>query len=123
MAEALHVVGPLQHGETWVFLCPTCDDDRLTDLPAAADRQCTTDWLTGQLLAGDSRLGNRSCHCWHTDPYEGEKASGKQRRFFHYRTIAFLLGAAPGQRVDLPGCVKDKIEELFGESLVGFRAN
>lgn len=116
------MVGPLLHGEKWVLLCPTCDDDRLTDLPAIPERLCTTEWLEGEVLQGDAKLGHRTCECWRTDPYDGEDASGKQRRFFHYRTIAILLGAQPGQRVDLPGCVKDKIEELYGESQVGFQS-
>lgn len=122
MAEGLHVAGPLLHRDKWVLLCPQCDDDQLTDLPPEAERLCTTEWLDGELLQGDAKLGHRQCQCWRTDPFEGEVASGAQKRFFHYRTIAILLGAQPGQRVDLPGCVKLKIEELYGDSQVGFRS-
>lgn len=121
--ESLNVVGPVLHRGNYVFLCPVCDDDRLTDIPPAAVRVCTTEWLAGAHLVGDSKLGHRECFCWETDPFQGEEATGKQRRFFYYRTVALRLGAEPGQRVDLPGCTKEKIEQLFGASEVGFRGN
>ena len=45
----------------------------------------------------------------------------EQRRFFYYRTVAKLLGGG-GKRVDLPFCVKEKIESLHGDSTTGFDA-
>ena len=49
----------------------------------------------------------------------------KNRRYFMYRTLAPLLGAA-GRRVQLPCCVEDKIEDLYPTSAegpaTGFRA-
>lgn len=59
--------------------------------------------------------------CFKTDPYQGEEASDKQRRYFHYSCIALALGAV-GVRADLPGCVRVRIEELYGESATGFNA-
>lgn len=119
MAEEFHVVGPLRSSRKWVFLCPECDDDRVTGLDGAR-RRCTTDWLEGQLLSGDAGYGERSCYAWQTDPYEGvSEVSNKERRYFYYHTVALLLGGS-GRRVDLPACVKEKIEELFGKSEVGF---
>ena len=46
----------------------------------------------------------------------------KRRRFYHYRTVSWKLGLGPKERADLPGCVKDRIEEDYGDSEVGFRA-
>ena len=117
--ELIYVCGPFSGNNRTVFLCPECDDDQVTGLEGAP-KTCSTLWLEGLLLLGDDRVGDRSCKCWQTDPYDGEVgATNAQRRFFHYRTIALFFGDA-GQRVDLPECVKEKIQELFGDSVVGF---
>lgn len=119
MGEEIHVVGPVQGPSHWLLLCPICDDDRVEGL---GDRTpvCTTVWLRGRLLTGDARLQHRTCLCFETDPLEGvPDATPKQRRFFLYSTIARELGAV-GLRAELPGCVRDQIEELHGESTVGF---
>lgn len=115
MGEVFHVVGPEGVAGKWVFLCPVCDDDRVTGLDGA-ERVCTAQWLHGQLLRGDKKVGNRTCYCFQSDPFEGETSvKNDQRRYFHYRVIALKLGGA-GRRVDLPGCVREKVEELYGES-------
>lgn len=119
---AVHVVGPVWNKNKWVFLCPECDADVIDGLDSSVARQCTTEWLQGQELRYAPSFGDRSCLCWETDPYEGqEEATDKERRFFYYRAVAAELGAQ-GRRVDLPGCVKDKIQELYGESTTGFQA-
>ena len=38
------------------------------------------------------------------------------RRYFHYRTIAKLLGATGG-RTKLPKCVQDRIAEMYGDQV------
>ena len=123
-AQRLHVVGPERVSNKWIFLCPACDADRLTSQPSQDDTVvlCTTEWLRGEHLRGDERVGDRSCYCFETDPYEGEGGTeiDNKRRFFYYTTVARLLGGA-GKRVDLPICVKDRIEELYGASRTGFR--
>ena len=119
-----HVVGPVRVSSKWIFLCPECDSDRLDTQPSQSDTvvQCTKDWLRGELLRGGERTDDRGCYCWETDPYEGEGGAetNNKRRFFHYTTISKLLGGA-GKRVDLPLCVKEKVEELYGKSATGFQ--
>lgn len=123
MGESIHIVGPERVTDKWIFLCPECDDDRVDGIPADVTRVCTVEWLEGQQLIGDDKLGGRTCYCWQTDPFEGEDdATDRSRRYFYYRTLAFKLGGS-GRRVDLPLCVKEKIEELFGQSTVGFSGN
>ena len=124
-AERVYVVGPERVSTRWIFLCPACDADRLTTQPSQDDTVvlCTTEWLRGEHLRGDERVGDRSCYCFETDPYEGEGGAeiNNKRRFFYYWTVSKLLGGG-GKRVDLPPCVKEKIEELHGDSHTGFRA-
>ena len=119
-----HVVGPVRVSSKWIFLCPECDSDRLDTQPSQSDTvvQCTKEWLRGEHLRGDERTGNRSAYCFESDPYEGEGGSelNNKRRFFYYTTVAKLLGGA-GKRVDLPLCVKERIEELHGDSQTGFK--
>lgn len=122
MGEPQHVVGPKWEDEKWVFLCPVCDASALEpgDTPDAA--QCTTDWLTGQRLVGDAKVDFREGDCFVTDPYDGvPEVTEAQKRFFYYRTVALLLGGA-GRRVQLPSCIRERIEELHGKSGVGFRS-
>lgn len=123
MGEPIHVVGPVRSARHWVFLCPVCDDDRVTGVEGAPI-VCTTEWLRGQELeVADEDLGTRTALCWETDPFEDDpSALPKNRRFFHYTTIARLLGGT-GRRVQLPGCVEDKIQDLYGESKTGFKDN
>ena len=118
----IHCCGPFDGPTKTQFMCPVCDDDRVTGLEGAAT-VCCVEWLTGQWVVGDGRVGNRGCYCFVTDPFENdEHATNAQRRFFFYRTLAILLGGS-GQRVDLPDCVKEKIQELYGDSAVGFHTN
>mmetsp|Transcript_18070 Transcript_18070/g.45289 ORF Transcript_18070/g.45289 Transcript_18070/m.45289 type:complete len:123 (+) Transcript_18070:34-402(+) len=122
MGDAVHVVGPSQTNAGWVFLCPECDADRVEGVQPDSARICTRVWLTGRQLSCQARFGDRTCNCWESDPYEGEEAAtDRQRRFFHYVTIALLLGGA-GRRVDLPLCVKENIEQQYGASTTGFQA-
>ena len=68
----------------------------------------------------------RQCECFKEDPWpplEFPTVRDGRRRFYHYRTIAWKLGIEPGKRVKLPGCVCKRIEELYGESKVGFRSS
>ena len=121
MAETLHVVGPVQGNAHSLFLCPVCDDDRTTGTEGY-ELVCTAEFLRGKDLVGDARVGHRSCVCFVTDPFAGEEnATDAQRRFYFYRTIALFLNGG-GQRVDLPCCVREAIEELYGESRTGFHA-
>ena len=110
----VYVVGPERVSSKWIFLCPECDSDRCDTQPSQDGTvvHCTAEWLRGEYLRGDERVGDRSCYCWESDPYEGEGGSelNSRRRFFFYRTIAFKLGGG-GKRVDLPLCVKDKIRQ------------
>ncbi|KAL1525690.1 hypothetical protein AB1Y20_020541 [Prymnesium parvum] len=96
--EALFVVGPERVSGRWVFLCPSCDDDRLDKV----------------------QYDGKTIFCFKDDPFEGEDVANKRRRFFLYSAIAKELGGT-GRRVDLPLCVKDKIQDLYGESEVGFK--
>lgn len=67
----------------WVFLCPVCDDDRVTGVEGA-QTVSTTVRLRGQELEVTDEDGARSAICWETEPFEGdEKALPKHRRFFH----------------------------------------
>lgn len=109
-----YVVGPHRAQGKWIFLCPECDEKGAID---SANIVCTTDWLRGQELEWD----NHTCLCFETDPYEGEEVESRRKRFFLYSSISRLLGAH-GRRVDLPCCVKQQIEELYGESQTGFQA-
>lgn len=120
MAEGeatFYVAGPFRLRGKWVLLCPECDEDRLDDFDRSV-AQCTVEWLAGRPLEWDGR----HCLCFETDPFEGEDVQSKSKRFFHYSAIARLLGGA-GRRVNLPICVKDKIEDLYGKSEVGFKDN
>lgn len=121
MAETIYVVGPEWSNEKWIFLCPECDDDRVTGVPPEVERLCTVDWLEGQLLSGDKLLGFRSCYCFETDPLEDkEDATDRERRFFYYRTVAFKLGGG-GRRVDLPLCVMaERRIERVGQKGIAF---
>ena len=117
--ELVYVAGPFSTNNRNVFLCPECDDDQVTGLDGAPTI-CTALWLHGQALQGDARVGSRACVCWVTDPYADDpEATNANRRFFFYRTLAILFGGA-GQRVDLPACVKERIAELYGDSVIGF---
>ena len=120
-------IGPVRNMDTQVesFLCTACDASHTMVAVVCgedmAGRTCVAEWLTGQQLA-DGEIG---CLCFQTDPYPAGEP--KQRRFFHYHTIAKLLGAK-GQfrRVDLPPCVKKRIAENYpdrvGEATkVGFQ--
>ena len=50
--EAIHVVGPVRGNRHWHFLCPVCDNDRVTGI-ADSEVVCTTEWLEGrQATAG-----------------------------------------------------------------------
>ena len=99
-----------------------CDDDRATGLDPNETQECTVDNLTGTVLRCEELFGDRSCLCFETDPYANEDVPNAKRRFFLYRTIALELGAT-GRRVDLPLCVKEKVEELYDQSRTGFRDN
>ena len=126
-AEIVYVVGPLDHPNLnhQVLLCPECDDDRVTGLAPDVTRVCTTEWLVGQMLEGDENLDRVQCECFRQNPWPYEEfpeVPQKRRRFYHYRTVAWKLGLGPKERADLPGCVKDRIEEDYGDSEVGFRA-
>lgn len=129
MEESIHVVGPERCADKWIFLCPECDEDRLEGIPPEVTRLCTVEWLDGELLSGDKTLGERSCYCWQTDPYEGEDRARTTRRtgivassiLQNHRHQAWRCIGGGGRRVDLPLCVKEKIEELYGNSEVGFK--
>lgn len=111
-----HVVGPLATPNGRIFLCPVCDDDRVTNVDSDT-ALCTAEWLTGQQLSNK----DTSCTCFETSPFADDKdVSDRERRYFYYRTIARLLGAQ-GCRVRLPQCVTDRIEELHGASKTGFK--
>ncbi|KAL3922603.1 MAG: hypothetical protein SGPRY_004503, partial [Prymnesium sp.] len=86
----VHVVGTLHHKNRAVLLCPECDEDRVKGVPDGVVER--------------------------TDPYQKDsEATNAQKRYFHYRTIAVALGAV-GQRVELPACVREKVEDLYGKS-------
>ena len=120
-AALVYVAGPFWDNTHQVFLCPECDDDRVTGIEGPI--QCTVDWLRGQWLVGDAQVGHRTCSCWLTDPWVNEPgATNANRRFFYYRTLAILLGGS-GTRVDLPPCVKEFISELWGDSVTGYAQN
>lgn len=115
-------MGPVEGDGKWFFQCPVHDVPADVD-GAAEPRTCTAEWLQGQLLrgVGDKKLGERTCYCFETDPYEGEpNVEDSQRRYFLYRFAALQLGGA-GRRVDLPKCVRTKINAQFGDSQVGFK--
>lgn len=119
MAELPRAIGPVQEDHGWAFLCPACDAGRADAQDVQeVDQRCTVVSLQGQLL----EFSGRSCHAWESDPFEGEDASDKEKRFFFYSSIARLLGGA-GRRVDLPTCVKLQISKLYGPSQTGFRPN
>lgn len=119
MGDASYVIGPELRGGKYVFLCPVCDN-KLLEGPPIADPECTCSWLHGELLVGDKRNKGRSCYCFQTDPFEDDLgATEENRRYFHYRAIALKLGGG-GRRVDLPRCVKERVEQLYGRSRTGF---
>ena len=64
-----------------------------------------------------SALSHTSAFCWQSDPYpisDFPDKSPAERRFFHYQTIAPLLGASGYKnRADLPACVKEKIAKDY----------
>lgn len=118
-------VGPVLVDSTWSLLCPVCEATTVATLDeqptTVGDAQCVAIWLTGRELQHAPSFGDRTCLCFLTDPYADEEVEDKKRRFFLYRTVAALLGAV-GQRVNLPSCVRAKIEEQYGTSEVGFRS-
>lgn len=114
-AVGTYVVGPCQTGRKWVFLCPSCDEDRVVEVDRAT-AQCTVEWLDGQVL----RYRARTWYCFQSDPFEGSSAPNDEKRFHYYSAVARLLGAS-GRRVELPLCVREKIEELHGRSETGFK--
>ena len=117
--EPIHCCGPFDRNNRTLFRCPVCDDDQVTGIDGAPTL-CCVDWLRGQWIVGDGRVGNRTCHCFVTDPFENEPgATNAQRRYYFYRTLAILLGGS-GQRVDLPACVKEAIQQLYGDSQTGY---
>ena len=79
----------------------------------AKERDCVVDWLRGQQL----RTDRATAFCWQTDPFpisDYPDTPAKDRRFFHYQTIAPLLGASGYKnRADLPACVKEKIAKDY----------
>ena len=110
------------------FVCPACDigDSELAHFAKrVGDPECTTGWLHGRQLS----LREGVCECWESDPYANDPSKSMgERRFFHYRAIALILGAkGAGMRVKLPACVHAKISELYGDrgaqrTQVGFRS-
>ena len=113
-----HVIGPYYDRELkrFAFDCPVCDGH------GGAVAECTAEWLIGRRLVDREA----SCDCFERDPFPAATFPRKQmrnRRFFHYSTIAKLLGATgQGHRAALPRCVLAKIEKLYGDSEVGFRS-
>ena len=118
----MFVAGPFETASRRKFLCPICDEDRLEDLPTDPPPQCTAVWLQDQELVDSNRRGAEiRCLCFRTDPLPD--SSLPEKRFWHYRHIALLLNGGSlgkGNRVDLPRCVLDRVEELYGDSRVGF---
>ena len=105
-----------------VFLCTECDaDDPLVKKEKGhdKDRGCVVEWLTGQQLRGD----RATCFCFESDPFPRDDESAEhvtmaERRFFHYRYIALLLGAkGDKKRVKLPPCVQARIKEMYGDEM------
>lgn len=116
-ADGVYVVGPVLANGHWVFLCPRCDDDRYADHGEQPPvKQCTQEWLHARELTWASRTWT----CWEQTPLPDRAERSKEQRFQYYRSIARELQAV-GRRVQLPGCVQDKIEELHGDSTVGFQ--
>lgn len=113
----VHVVGPERSASRWIFLCPVCDADRV-ELGEAETPECTTSWLDGRALQFDGV----DWTCWERGALDDRDLSDKQKRFLCYSAIARELGAV-GRRVDLPACVKAKIESQHGESQTGFRGD
>lgn len=114
-APTVHVVGPVRHRGRWIFACPECDD-HIVALEPGAPFQCTADWLAGRDLSFD----NVNWTCWAPESLEERGLQDKRKRFLYYSAIARELGAVR-RRVDLPRCVKEKIEEQHGESQTGFK--
>jgi hypothetical protein len=113
----LYVIGPYydRNERKFRFACPACSRS------PAAGTECTAGWLVGQRLIGDDVC----CDCFETYPYPAAKFPDKQmheRRYFHYHAIARLLGATgQGHGDELPPCVRDRIEQMYGSSEVGFK--
>ena len=66
------------------------------------------------MLEGDDNLDRVQCECFRQNPWPYEEfpeVPQKRRRFYHYRTVSWKLGLGPKERADLPGCVRDRIEE------------
>lgn len=112
---AVYVVGPVSGCRGWTFLCPVCDDDRIEDVGDQPEKLCTQEWLHGRDLAWESHTWT----CWVERPLPDVEAHSKRQRYLYYRAIARELRAL-GRRVQLPGCVEAKVEELHGDSQVGF---
>ena len=79
------------------------------------ERDCVAEWLEGLRLVD----GSDECDCFSTDPFppaDFPHVRNNKRRYFHYRTIAKLLGATGG-RTKLPKCVQDRIAEMYGDQV------
>lgn len=117
-AVSVYAVGPVVRRGRWKFFCPLCDDDVIRDVGDAPTKVCTTAWLRARQL----EWADREWSCWEEDPLEhlGDGAEARsKKRFWHYSAIARELGARR-RRVEHTDCVQEKINELFGDSEVGF---
>ena len=114
-------MGPLLVGGRNPLLCPVCDDDRVSGIPPDVERVCSLDHLTGLPLVGAiGSVRGLTAQAFETDPCPSSGPErNRTRRFFYYTTCAVALGVS-GERADLPGCVRDRIEELYGQSETGF---
>ena len=121
-----------------MFLCSECDkntsemllEEWAEDMDFIRERVCAKAWLTGQLLTIDDDGQSTTCDCFQSDPFpaaEWPRMKNVNRRYFYYKAIAKLLGAkGKYNRVKLPACVYQKIDELHPRTVdepakVGFK--
>ena len=99
------------------LICTSCEPTHpgvVDELGSEArDRDCVVDWLRGQQLMTD----RATAFCWESDPFPSEdfpSVTPAERRYFHYSTIAKLMGVSGRKnRAKLPPCVTKKIVEAF----------
>jgi hypothetical protein len=127
----MHVIGPVMHKafKHPKLVCPACDvdDPYLASYVAevSGDKTCALEWVTGQFLTDE----DGDCDCFESDPFPPDKFPHKtmaNRRFFHYKKLAPLLGVTGYRnRAELPDCIVERILQLYGdevgdETKVGF---
>ena len=106
-------VGPWTNSQgSRKWLCPLCD---LGWCSQAYD--CTRMYLEGMPTSEDGDDFDFAA------PRNDAPHTGARKRFWLYKQVSWICQPPPGTRVDLPRCVKARIQYLHGAGEIGYIDN